>query len=88
MIIVSRHEGAIEWLSRQGIIGKVISHATIEDVEGEDVVGNLPLYLAAAANTVATSEMNLRPEQRGKDLMPDEMDGAGACLRVYKVEEL
>jgi len=88
-IIVTRHRGLVEWLSSRGIEGRVLTHATEEDVSGKNVIGNLPLKLAAAANTVTTVEMpGLKPEQRGKDLSPEEMDAAGARLRAYKVTEV
>lgn len=85
-LIVSRHAGAVEWLRMRGITGPVVTHATPEDVRGRDVVGNLPLALAAEALTVTTIDLpDLPPEQRGKDLSPEEMDAAGACLATYQV---
>lgn len=87
-LIVTRHAGLVEWLDRQGIRGRVIEHATADDVRGQHVVGALPLHLAALAASVTTVDMpGLRPEQRGVDLTPDEMDAAGATLRRYRVEE-
>jgi len=85
-VIVSRHVGAVEWLRQRGITGRVIEHATAEDVRGRVVYGTLPLHLAAeAARVVAIDLPRLRPEQRGKDLSPAEMDAAGARLIAYKV---
>lgn len=85
-VIVTRHAGMVEWLSLHGIEGDVIAHATPEDVRGRDVFGILPLNLAAEASTVVTVDMPaLRPEQRGQDLTPDEMDKAGAVMTTYLV---
>ena len=86
-IIVTRHAGAVEWLSKQGIVGDVISHVTdASQVQGADVYGALPFHLASIANSVTVVDMpNLRPDQRGQDLTPEEMDAAGARLQRYIV---
>lgn len=43
VVIVTRHQGAVEWLRRQGITGQVTGQATPDDVTGKVIVGNLPL---------------------------------------------
>lgn len=87
-LIVSRHPGVVEWLSRRGVVGDVVAHATPADVLGRDVYGVLPLHLAAQAKAVFSVDLpNLRPEDRGRDLTPDEMDAAGAVIRGYVVRE-
>jgi len=59
----------------------VISHADVEAVRGKHVIGVLPLSLARHAASVTEVEMPLlRPDQRGKELTPAEMDAAGARL--------
>ena len=88
-VIVTRHTGLVEWLRQRGIMGEVIAHATPENVDGRDVVGALPLHLAALAESVTTVDMpNLRPDQRGQDLTPEEMDAAGASLARYTVRRV
>jgi CRISPR-associated protein Csx16 len=86
-IIVSRHSGAVEWLRRQGITGDVVQHVTdVTQIAGKRVVGALPLHLACHAAAVGSIDMpSLRPEQRGQDLTPAEMDAAGAVIRWYVV---
>ena len=85
-IIVTRHAGLVEWLAERGITGRVISQATPQDVRGKRVIGVLPLHLAAEAAEVVVVDMpRLRPEQRGQDLTPAEMDEAGAALTTYVV---
>lgn len=64
----------------------VLSHVLADDVRGLHVLGVLPLALAAEAASVTEVSMpGLRPDQRGKELTPDEMDAAGAELRTYSV---
>ena len=89
-IIITRHRGLIEWLRRHGIeASRVTEHATAEDVRGRIVYGVLPLSLAAEAAEVWTVDMpSLRPDQRGVDLTPEEMDAAGATLSGYRVTRI
>ena len=86
-VIVTRHSGAVEWLRRQGIVGDVLSHvADAAEIAGKRVVGALPLHLAVHAAAVGSIDMpSLRPEQRGADLTPAEMDAAGASIQWYVV---
>ena len=88
MIIVTRHKGAVEWLRQQGIEGKVIAHATAEDVIGQQVVGVLPLYLASLTLAITSIDIDLPPELRGKDITPEQMDECGAKLVTYKVRRM
>lgn len=86
-IIITRHAGAVEWLRREGVTGKVVSHATEKDVTGQVVYGMLPLHLAALAERVITIDLpNLAPGQRGSELSADEMEKAGARLVAYEVK--
>lgn len=88
MIIITRHAGLVQWLADNGIVGHAIEHAAADDVSGQDVVGALPLHLAALATSVTVVDMpGLTAEQRGRDLTPAEMDAAGATLRTYTVRE-
>ncbi len=88
-VIISRHKGTIEWLARHGITGRVIEHATAEDVADKEVYGVLPLHLAAEAKTVVVIDMpGLPADKRGQDLTPEEMDQYGAKLSRYCVIRL
>lgn len=85
-LIVTRHQGLVEWLARHGIEGEVKAQVGPDDVRGKHVVGVLPLALAAEAASITTVDMpGLRPDQRGVDLTPGEMDAAGATLATYMV---
>lgn len=86
-IIVSRHKGLIEWLNREGIYGVVYSHISNPSVLfGAHVYGVLPLSLACLCDVVTEVALpGLKPDQRGKELTPEEMDAAGAHLVSYVV---
>lgn len=86
-VIVARHAGLVEWLRLRGIEGEVISHVTdVAQVAGKNVVGVLPLNLAAEAITITSVDLpGLTAEQRGKELTVEEMDAAGANLQSYTV---
>ncbi len=69
VIIVTRHPALVEVLAEDfGITGKVIAHACGSDLDGKDVVGVLPLYLAARARTITEVTVILPPELRGVEL--------------------
>lgn len=38
-IIITRHQGTVDWLEQQGIQGRVIEHADADDVRGAVVYG-------------------------------------------------
>ena len=88
--IITRHSGLVEWLKQHGVSGEIISH--VDDpsqVDGKVVYGILPFHLAAQALAVVTVDMpGLKPEQRGKDISPAEMDLAGASLQAYIIRPL
>ncbi|MEW6651424.1 MAG: CRISPR-associated protein Csx16 [Chloroflexota bacterium] len=90
VIIVSRHAGAVEWLRQRNITGDVLTHVSSpEEIRGKTVVGALPLHLAAEAAKIGAIDLPLlSPDQRGRDLSPQEMDRAGATLTWYEVRRL
>lgn len=89
IIIVTRHSGLVEWLSRNGITGTVVGHATEETVAGKRVYGILPLHLSAHATEVWTVDMpDLPADRRGTEMTPEEMDSFGATLVGYRVQKI
>ena len=71
-VIVSRHAGFVALLREKGITGRVIAHATADDVRGKVVIGALPLHLACLARAVGTLEMSVPAHMRGLDLSLEE----------------
>ena len=88
-VLVTRHEALVEYFKELGIkFDKVISHATEEDVRGNDVYGVLPLRLASLANTVTTIDMNLPAEMRGKELSLEDIEKYFTGMSTYKVKKI
>lgn len=86
-VIVSRHPAAVEFIRRElpeFADAPVLATATPEDVAGKDVAGNLPLDLAAHANTVFAVCFTGTPP-RGQEYGIEEMDAAGATIRAFRV---
>jgi len=91
-IIVSRHPGAVAWLREQLLAtiaspwadAPVLATATVGDVAGAIVAGNVPLSLAAAAHAVIAIEFSGTPP-RGAEYSIEDMRAAGAFLNTYAV---
>ena len=88
-IIVSRHPAAVEFLKeeRPDLFGDapVVESATLEDVRGKVVGGNLPLNLAAEAHLVYSVLFD-GPPPRGQEYGVTEMREAGAYIAPFRVE--
>ena len=88
-VLVTRHEALVEYFKELGIkFDKVISHATEEDVRGNDVYGVLPLSLASLANTVTTVDMNLPAEMRGKELSLTDIEAYFTGMSTYQIKKI
>lgn len=90
--VVTRHKALVAYLLDKDIIKegeyKLIEHATISDIEGQDVIGVLPLQLASYAKSVTEVPLKLTPEMRGKELTFDEVEKVAGEPVQYKVREV
>ena len=87
-IVVTRHAALVEYLRQQGLVTEgveVVSHATPEAVEGKDVIGVLPLRLAALARTVTEVPLDVPLELRGVELTRDQIEAFAGPARRYSV---
>jgi len=69
-IVVTRHKALVQFLVKRQMIGAntpIIAHASEEDVRGKDVIGVLPLRLAALAASVTEVPMDIPAELRGRN---------------------
>ena len=90
MVVVTRHKALVALLVERGLVPEgtpVLEHATALDVRGQDVIGVLPLSLAAECRSVTEVPLNLTPADRGKELdLPRlrEIAGDAVTYRVTK----
>lgn len=90
-VVVTRHPALVEYLVEQGLIpagAQVITHATPADVRGRDVIGVLPLSLAALAQTVTEVPLNLPAELRGQELSLAQVRQYAGAPVIYEVNRL
>ena len=91
-VVVTRHPGLLEVLRERGVVPQncedFYSHATPDLVRGRDVIGILPLSLAAEANSITEITLSLPPEARGKELNADEVRRFMTGVNTYKVTRI
>ena len=88
MLVVTRHPALVAYLVEEGVVPaetKVLSHVTMDDVAGQDVVGVLPLHLAWACASVTEVPLDLPPELRGVELTLEQVRRFAGEPRTYKV---
>jgi hypothetical protein len=87
-IIVTRHPALVEFLAeKHGISGRVVAHATEEDVAGKHVIGVLPLRLAALALTITEVPLNVPEGMRGTELTVDDLQKFAGEPVTYNVTD-
>lgn len=89
LVIVTHHQGLVDWLNEQGYNGNVINHATPQDVLGKHVIGKLPMYMAAIAQSITQVHIPNLPEHMwGEELTSNDLTNHGAYMRTYIVKEI
>ena len=90
--VVTRHKALVDYLLDKDIIKEgdysLIEHADYKDVEGQDVIGVLPLQLASYAKSVTEVPLKLTPEMRGKELTSEEVEQIAEKPVKYIVREI
>jgi putative CRISPR-associated protein (TIGR02620 family) len=89
-VIITRHQGLIPLLIEMGLATNdttVLSHATADDVAGKDVIGVLPLWLAAQANSVTEVTLNIPADMRGVELDVDQCRAYMTGVSTYVVNK-
>lgn len=87
-IVVTRHVALVEFLRECRVIDSntpILSHATSDDVRGKNVIGVLPMHLAALCKTVVEIPLNIPPELRGKELTLEQVRQYAGNAVVYAV---
>ena len=90
--VITRHKALLAYLLDKDTIKegeyKLIEHADYKDVEGQDVIGVLPLQLASYAKSITEVPLNLTPEMRGKELTFEEVEKIAQEPVQYIVREV
>ena len=89
--VVTRHTALVTYLLELGLITPstpVVAHATKQNVIDKDVIGVLPLHLAAWTNTVSEIPLNLTPDRRGRELTLEEVRACAQPLVKYVVRQV
>lgn len=87
-LVVTRHTGLVDYLRQTGVITgsvPVIEHVTADDVRGKNVVGVLPLSLAALAASVTEVPLALTLADRGVELSAERVREIALTPRTYIV---
>jgi CRISPR-associated protein Csx16 len=88
---ISRHPGALDWITRQGIaFDRHEAHLDLAAVKpGDIVIGTLPVNLAAEVCALGAAYVHLSlrmaAKDRGRELSAEELDGCEAMLQRYDV---
>lgn len=91
---VTRHTGALEWASRQGIFwDRELKHWGDETVRsGDRVYGTLPCQIAANVCAAGAEywhlELSLASHLRGRELTADDLLTAGARFVRYEIKRV
>lgn len=89
-LVVTRHPGLVDYLRAEGIINAgtpVVSHATPSDLEGKDVLGVLPVHLAAYCATLSVVPLEIPAELRGQELNEEQVRQYAGPVTHYVVQE-
>lgn len=90
-IVVTRHEALVSYLRSLGMIRndtRVIRHASVDDIRGMNVIGVLPLHLAAEAESITEVTLNIPDRLRGTELTLKEVQQFARPPVRYRVEKL
>jgi len=88
--LITRHQGAKDWLAEQGFVGVQVDHIDINLIKKDDVIiGTLPINLVAKACEIGAKYLHLSlavpANYRGKELTSKQMQNFGISLTPFKV---
>ena len=88
-IIVTRHPALVTYIKANGLAPEntpVIRHVTVDDVRDKNVIGVLPMHLAALANTITEIPLRIPENLRGKELSYTDMQEVAGDAVTYVVK--
>ena len=91
-ILVSRHQGAIEWAQQVTIFDKIVSHFNINEIKAHDCIyGNLPIHIAAQICDKKARYfhlvLNITKAMRGQELTAEQLAKNNASFKEYIIRE-
>lgn len=87
-VVVTRHAALVAYLIELGLITPstpVVAHATKENVLNKDIIGVLPMHLAAWTSSISEVPLNLTADMRGRELTLEEVRACAQPLVKYIV---
>lgn len=90
-VVVTRHAALIDYLVEINAIPPGtphLTHATPEQIKNRDVIGVLPLHLAALCRQVTEVPLDLPPDARGRELTLDEVRQYAGAPVTYQVRRV
>ena len=86
-LLVTRHQGLVEYLTQEGYTwDEVVSHVSDPSIlDGKDVLGVLPIGLAARCRSISELQLELPAELRGKELTAEQTREFSRGVRTYVV---
>ena len=88
IVIVTRHQGLVDWLKDRGMDYPVIAHANPESIRDAIVIGILPPRLACHATAIIDIGLNITQEMRGRELTKEDMDSMELSVKAYSTTEV
>ena len=89
-VVVTRHSALVDYLVETGLCPasiEVVSHANEETVAEKNVIGVLPLRLAAKAASITEVPLNIPPHLRGVELTLEQIRQYAGKPATYVVRQ-
>lgn len=87
-ILVTRHPALRDFALELGLIDEntpSLTHVSVEDVEGKDVIGVLPHHLSCHANSITEVALNIPAKMRGQELSLEQVRQYATGVSTYQV---
>jgi CRISPR-associated protein Csx16 len=87
-VLVSRHQGTIEWAKTKATFDSILTHLNLNEVNaGNCIYGNLPIHIAAQVCQLRARYfhlvLNLNENERGKELTAEQLIQNQAYFKEY-----
>lgn len=90
-VVVTRQPALVRYLRELGLIDEtavVLEYATVEDVFGNHVYGNLPMWLGSFAYMVTETPLDVPSELRGSKLSIEQVRQHAGKFSTYRISRV